>query len=363
MFAQSLPAGALDSHPCLPVDRPTTRAPVDLTSGERRELEVVADAALARFAGPLAAPCKRIVHAPGRRLRPALALACARLGTPRDEHTVMGLAAAVELLHAATLVHDDVIDGAHTRRGVDTVNAREGVATAIIAGDALIATALGLAGQLDAAAGGVLVRTLADLCAGQAAEEGLRHRPAADLEDVLAAAALKTGSLLRAACTVGALAGGLGGDLLDALGDFGSRFGVCLQMVDDVLDFVSTEALLGKPVEADLSAGVLSTPIVHCLTTNPELAALIGAPQHTAASRLALRLVRDSDALAVSVDGAHRHAAVAAERLRAVAPGRADVAALAACVGDFVEDQLRTKTHPRWRELVMYRPELEASSS
>lgn len=337
---------------------------MQLTPSETRRLDAVLDDALARFTGPLAAPCGRIVHSPGRRLRPALTLACARFGSrPADAATMMGLAASVELLHAATLVHDDVIDGASSRRGVETINAREGMATAIVAGDALIAASLGLAGELDSAAGAVLVRTLADLCAGQAAEERLRYDVTADPQAVLAAAALKTGSLLRAACAVGAVAGRLDVDLGHALADFGSAFGLCLQLVDDVLDLVSTEALLGKPVGADLGAGVMSLPIVHCLAHDPELAQLIGLPSHTPAGRRALGIVRGSDAVAFAVERARTHAVSAAEALLSVAHGRVDVAALAGCPSAFIEDQLRTKVHPRWRKLLVYSPQLEASSS
>lgn len=337
---------------------------MQLTPTETRRLDVVLDDALARFTGPLAVACGRIVHSPGRRLRPALTLACARFGSaPADPETVLGLAAAVELLHAATLVHDDVIDGASARRGIETINAREGTATAIVAGDALIAASLGLAGELDGDAGAVLVRTLADLCAGQAAEERLRYDLAADPEAVLAAAALKTGSLLRAACAVGAVAGRLDGDLRQALGDFGSAFGLCLQLVDDVLDLVSTESLLGKPVGADLGAGVMSLPIVRCLAANRELAPLIGLPSHTPGGRRALDIVRASDAIAVTVERARAEAVTAAEALLLAAGGRSDVAALAGCPSVFVEDQLRTKTDRRWRTLLRYRAQLEASSS
>src|SRR5664279_1373468 len=90
--------------------------------------------ALTQFAGPLADSCARIVQSPGRRLRPALTLACALSDDgARSDPDAMTLAAAVELLHRATLVHDDVIDGANTRRGVATIDSQEGTPTAIVA--------------------------------------------------------------------------------------------------------------------------------------------------------------------------------------------------------------------------------------
>ncbi len=313
------------------------------------------DDALRSFTGPLAEPCRRVVHSPGRRLRPALTLACAALGTPEGSHDTMALAAAVELLHSATLVHDDVIDGATARRGVDTINGLEGTPTAIVSGDVLIAAALRLAGSVQPRAAELLAETLSALCAGQAAEEALRYDVRATSEQVLRAAEDKTGSLLRAACGLGAIAGGLDHDLTEALRSYGSALGVCLQMIDDVLDLVSTEELLGKPVCADVTSGVMSVAVVHCLTDGGErareLAGLLGSGLGSRHHDRAVALVRSSAAIAETVDAARTYAHSAASDLRAAA-APVDVDGLAGCAAAFIEDQLRTKVHPRYRHLV-----------
>lgn len=337
---------------------------MELNPAQARQLSVVLNDALERFTGPLAGPCRRIVYSPGRRLRPALTIACAELMGPADPTAVVGMAAAVELMHCATLVHDDVIDGAHSRRGVDTINAFEGTATAIVSGDVLIAAALGLAGEFGNQAVGILTQTLSALCAGQAIEEQLRYDVSATPAQVLNAAELKTGSLLRAACLLGGLAAGLDDDLSQALGRYGAAVGVCLQMVDDVLDVVSTELLLGKPVASDVSHGVMSLPIVYCLLDHPELGALIGSPRDTPAAHQALDILRSSDALATTADAARARARAAAASLRSAAGRAVDVEALADYAPAFVEKQLRAKVHAGYLNLLAYpRPRLEVPSS
>lgn len=328
---------------------------LELTPAQSRHLMSTLDDALMRFTGPLAAPCRRIVHSPGRRLRPALTMACAALGTPTGSADATALAAAVELLHCATLVHDDVIDGADARRGVGTINGLEGTPTAIVAGDVLIAAAMRLSGGVQPRAAEVLAETLAALCSGQTAEEALRYDVTASPDQALRAAEAKTGSLLRAACVLGAIAGGLDRELTEALGTYGSAFGVCLQMVDDVLDLVSTAELLGKPVCADVTSGVMSIPVVYCLSGRSdlagELAGLLESGLDSRDHEQAVSLVRRSDAIAETIGAARLNAESAASALRtAAAP--VDVEALGGCAGIFIEDQLRTKVHRRYRQLV-----------
>ncbi len=336
---------------------------LELTPAQSRHLTSALDVALRSFTGPLTEPCRRVVHSPGRRLRPALTLACAALGTPEGSHDTMALAAAVELLHSATLVHDDVIDGAAARRGVDTINGLEGTSTAIVSGDVLIAAALRLAVSVQPRAAAVLAETLSALCAGQAAEEALRYDVTATSEQVLRAAEDKTGSLLRAACGLGAIAGGLDHDLTEALGSYGSALGVCLQMIDDVLDLVSTEELLGKPVCADVTSGVMSLPVVYCLSEGDalaeELASLLGPGRDGRDGERAVSLVRRSGAIAATIDAARVYAGSAASALRAaLAP--VDVEGLAGSAAVFIEDQLRTKVHQQHRKLVPPLPAAEA---
>jgi heptaprenyl diphosphate synthase len=319
-----------------------------LTQLQTAQLTAQLQAALVDFKGPLAQPCARIVHSPGRRLRPALTLACA---APRDRDPVrpqaMALAAAVELLHCATLVHDDVIDGASTRRGVATINAREGLSTAIVAGDALIAGAMRLAAGVSSRASSVVADTLARLCVGQAAEEALRFDATATTEDVRQVAADKSGSLLRAACLLGAGAAGLDDALTEALGRFGSAFGVGLQMVDDILDLGSTPALLGKPIGADIASGIMTAPIITCLQVQPELRGLLGSAAGSAEHDEALRLILTSGSLEKSIDEARAWARSAGHELATLATDHRGLIDLAGWPARFVDAQLREKLYRR----------------
>jgi geranylgeranyl pyrophosphate synthase len=346
----SLPHGNLRTRPRA-LDPGSSRVSLALSRSQAAQLAARMQDALTQFAGPLADSCARIVSSPGRRLRPALTLACAlsddiTRSEPNAMTDAMTLAAAVELLHCATLVHDDVIDGASTRRGVATINGREGTPTAIVAGDALIAAAMRLACSVSGAAASITAETLALLCAGQAGEDALRFDFAATPDQVREVAAGKAGSLLRAACLLGASAAGLDAELTHALGRYGTAFGVCLQMVDDILDLASTPELSGKPIGADIAAGVMTGPIVDCLRTWPELAGLLGSPAGSVEHARALRLLRTSGIIDVAIDRARVAAQTAGAELLAVGGAGTRVTEIAGWASRFVEAQLRDKLDP-----------------
>jgi geranylgeranyl pyrophosphate synthase len=231
-------------------------------------VDAVLVAALGDVPAALRDPCRRIALAGGKRLRAGLVLAVAD-GADR----AVPAAAAVELLHLATLVHDDLLDDAPVRRGVPTINAKEGTATALLAGDVLI----GLAGRLAAGVGGgcgaLLGEALIDLCAGQAREADHRFRADVTAGAVLDTAALKTGTLLATACELGARLSGRHDP--DALRRYGLAFGTCLQLLDDLLDVLSDDETYGKPTGADFPAGVVTLPAVHGMAADPELRALL----------------------------------------------------------------------------------------
>ncbi len=329
---------------------PTT---LGLTRSQDGELSAALSQALATMPTPLADSCARIVQSSGRRLRPALTMTTAatirpsRLGVAAMSADAMTLAAAVELLHCATLVHDDVIDDAGTRRGVATINAREGMPTAIVAGDALIAAAMQLAAGVSGAAAAIIADTLARLCAGQAGEDALRFDFTATADQVRSVAAGKSGSLLRAACLLGAAAGGLDAQLTAALGRFGTAFGVCLQMVDDILDLASTPALLGKPIGADIASGVMTAPIVACLQVRPELGGLLGSAVGSLEHARALRLVRSSGSIEDAIESARNYAGLAcAELIELAGSASVRLEELAGWVPRYVDAQLRDKLDP-----------------
>jgi geranylgeranyl diphosphate synthase type I len=248
-------------------------------------VEDLLQAALDRLSEPGRSGSRRIVAAGGKRLRPELLLRCASLGggdgpggldtDPSHRAATLSAAAAVELLHSATLLHDDLLDGSDTRRGVAAVHRAEGLLTAVIAGDALIAQSWRMIARSGPDDAEDLADALADMCSGEELEAALAFDPAARPLDVLRVAQLKTGALLRAACRIGGRRAGLGEAQVRALGAYGSDFGVALQLVDDVLDVASEPALLGKPCGADFVAGTVTMPTVYAIADGARTAELL----------------------------------------------------------------------------------------
>ncbi len=251
----------------------------------------------------------------------------------------MAAAAAVELLHSASLVHDDLLDDADTRRGVVAIHRREGMSSAVIAGDALIAMSWRTIAAADPANSADLAAALLAMCDGQAQEESLRFRQDSNISDVVRVAALKTGALLESACRIGARVGGCTERQVDLLGVFGRDLGVELQILDDVLDLVSDDTTLGKPTGGDFRAGVLTLPTVFGLVApshfSNRMRELFVPEVSLAAAREARSIVLDSGAVARAVAAARDCAQRAAQ-----AADDADAGALAALPGHYLQLQL-----------------------
>jgi geranylgeranyl pyrophosphate synthase len=286
-------------------------------TGEDVEAALIAE--LDRLPAPLAGPCRRVGAAGGKRLRPRLVLAAAAATGRAGGRRLVDAAVTVELLHLATLVHDDLLDDAASRRGVPTINAVEGPATALLAGDLLIGAAGRLAASVGAEAAGLVQQALMDLATGQAVEELSRYDAGVTREQALEVAAGKTGTLLRTACQLGALASpDVSADLLEALGDFGMAFGTCLQLLDDVLDLVSSSALYGKPTGVDFASGTVSLPAVAALERSEELRNLLRPGLTELERQQALTLLRAGGGVAEALHCAFDHAGRAQRTLTGV---------------------------------------------
>lgn len=309
--------------------------------------------AVAEVAGPLGEPLIRVIHAGGKRLRPALTMAIAAIGgrTPA-EAGVLELAAAVELLHCATLVHDDLIDGGLTRRGVPTVNAREGDAAAVVGGDLLIAAASGLAGGVSREAGLTVARTLAQLCRGEIIQEQLRYDACAPVERLVEVARLKTGSLFQAACLLGTETFDAGPELTEAVASFGMDLGICVQLADDLLDVAGDPYLAGKPVGADFASGTLTLPIAWAIRDCPELSALLRPGLDAAALARAVHLLRDAaGALTATAATAGAYASTAGSRLESASTDQGLAGRVAGWPMSYLISQLQTKLDEQHRWL------------
>jgi len=212
----------------------------------------------------------RLFASGGKRLRPALTLltAAATGASEAAMANVAALAAAVEVLHSASLVHDDILDDADKRRGEETAHLRLGERSATLVGDFLFATASVLVAEIGSLPTVLLIsKVVADFGRGELAQSAVRFE-AVDysLEDYLAKSFYKTASLLAAACHAAAVLSKQERDP-DAFESqccyrFGAYVGLAFQVVDDILDFVSTEEELGKPALADLKEGNLGAPVL-----------------------------------------------------------------------------------------------------
>jgi geranylgeranyl diphosphate synthase, type I len=209
----------------------------------------------------------------GKALRPTLLLLTAQaLGGRPDEAT--RTAAAVELVHNFSLVHDDVMDGDRTRHHRPTVWHAFGVDQAILAGDTMLALALRLvaesAGPSAATAGEWLSRSVVRLCEGQYGDLAFERREDVTLPECLAMVAGKTATLLECSCALGALLAGADAPRVDSARGFGRALGVAFQVVDDLLGIWGDSAVTGKPVGADLARRKKSLPVVAALTSGTE---------------------------------------------------------------------------------------------
>ena len=210
----------------------------------------------------VSAPMADLFAAGGKRLRPALVLLAARCGH-YDLEKLTPAAMAVELTHAATLVHDDVIDRASVRRGRPTVAASLGDEPAIVIGDFYFAKAYEHAARTDSAeVVGILARTVMEICAGEVRQQEIRYRYSTDVDEYMRRIEAKTATLLAASCDIGGVLAGLPGAQRKALHEYGRLLGLAFQIADDVLDYMGSEDEIGKPIGQDITEGFATLPFM-----------------------------------------------------------------------------------------------------
>ena len=204
----------------------------------------------------------------GKRLRPILLLLSSRLVQSSSETSeeAIQLAAVVELIHTSTLVHDDVIDEAKTRRGAPSANALWGNQMSVLAGDWLYMQAFQIAmRQRNFAILDILIGLTQVMVEGEFLQMDRLGRIDISEIDYMELVDRKTASLFSACCRMGAMAGGAGDAEAARLGEFAWNLGIAFQMIDDILDFTSKETILGKPVGNDLAEGKVTLPLLYAL--------------------------------------------------------------------------------------------------
>lgn len=234
--------------------------------------------------------------APGKMFRPRMTLGvAATLGMPNPEAAVRA-AAAMELLHMSSLIHDDLMDDSPHRRGVPTIHAAASPAHAIAMGNLLLARAAAVAAELGEQSARIFAQALRQLWEGQLMEPELAS--SISVERHLQYIALKTAALMEAAAAMGALSQGATAEQTHAMAGFGNAVGMAFQVADDLLDHIGDPTVLGKAVGTDLPRGVVSVGAWHALSRR-------GATPHTtdAAAVGVLASQEESVAYAISLIG------------------------------------------------------------
>lgn len=257
----------------------------------------------------LSAAIEHLLSSGGKRIRPALVVFASRLYVSEVTPPIVSLAAAVEMLHTASLVHDDLIDSSLLRRGIPTLNAAWTPGATILTGDYLFARAADLAAQ----AGNLRVMrlfadTLMTICSGELKQQFSELETRVRRDDYYARIYAKTASLISLATEAPGVLCAAPEEQVAALREYGHSLGMAFQIVDDVLDFVGDELRLGKPVGSDLRQGLVTLPTLCYLEQHPGdeliLHILRNGRGEDAEIRRAVSLIRDSGAIETALDEA-----------------------------------------------------------
>ena len=226
----------------------------------------------------LQAAAEHLFSAGGKRLRPGIVLLLSRALDPSGELSLRHrrLAQITEMIHTASLVHDDVVDEADTRRGVPTVHSRFNSRVAVLAGDFLFAqSSWHLANLDDLEVVKLLSRVIMDLAEGEIRQGLFRYDTGQSLETYLEKSYWKTASLIANSAKAAGVLSELERDQLNQLHSFGRQLGLAFQIVDDILDFTGSDDQLGKPAASDLASGTLTAPVIYAMEEHPSLSVLI----------------------------------------------------------------------------------------
>ncbi len=267
----------------------------------------------------LQAAAEHLFSAGGKRIRPGIVLLISRALSPESELSSKHrrLAEITEMIHTASLVHDDVVDEAATRRGVDTVHSRFDYRIAVLAGDFLFAQASWHLANLDnLEVVKLLSRVIMDLADGEIKQGLYRYDSGQSFSNYLEKSYCKTASLIANSAQAAGVLSGVSKDHLKLLNRFGKQLGLAFQVVDDILDFTGNDKQLGKPAASDLASGYLTAPALYALEEMPSLAGLIEREFSVDGDlQSALNLVRDSQAISRSRRLAEKFAKEAKEAI------------------------------------------------
>jgi geranylgeranyl pyrophosphate synthase len=264
-----------------------------------------------------------IFRTTGKQLRPALVMLSGQLGNYRRDRLVT-LAASLEVVHTATLVHDDTIDQALSRRGLTTVNALWNGKVAILVGDFLFAQSAHLAAQLDSVpVMRLLSETVMAMSSGELQQYGSSRDGSIDEADYIQRIAGKTASLFAMCCAGAAMISDQDKEAIEALRCYGMNLGMAFQIADDVLDFTGDEAVLGKPAGEDLRQGTATLPLILYVRSLPGILTSIKDFTSEQDVERVIAEIRNSDVPRQALARAHEYAEAARRSLDGFASGGA----------------------------------------
>ncbi len=268
-----------------------------------------------------------LLKAGGKRLRPAFALVAGKTYNYNPQKLIP-LAMALELIHMASLVHDDVIDDSYTRRGIPTVKANWGDQVSIYTGTYLFAQSLALIARVG---NPTVSRILADIsvkmCEGEIQQIVTSYDIRQTVKDYFFRIRRKTALLISASCELGAVACGAPEYHVKALARYGYYLGMAFQITDDILDFTASQRELGKPVGSDLRQGIITLPVIYAMqlaTGRDRLIEIIKKKDKKEGEVLeAVNITRKSGAIEKAFDVSDRYLEKAKSQIRYLPPGQA----------------------------------------
>jgi len=272
----------------------------------------------------LHAVIEHLVFSGGKRVRPAVTLLTGKmLGADPDRLVI--LAAAIEMLHTATLVHDDLIDGSMLRRGIPTVNAQWSPAATVLAGDYIFARAAEMAARTNSVAlMQSFAETLATIVNGEITQM-FSSRGVASREDYYRRIYAKTASLFMLATKAAAMISQCDEQVVETIRKFGYEIGMAYQIVDDILDFTGDQEEVGKPVASDLLSGLVTLPAIYYMESHPDdqdmEAVLRGEYPNNGRMMRLVKAIRSSGAIKQALDEARRYVERGLEHLEHMPAG------------------------------------------
>lgn len=285
---------------------------------------------LGKMAGPkhpvLYAAADHLFKAGGKRIRPSIILligkATSKNGLLKDEH--MRLAEITEIIHTASLLHDDVIDECNTRRGFGTVNSRFSSKIAVLAGDFLFAqSSWYLANLNNLEVVKIISKVITDFAEGEVQQALTSFDASISIDNYINKSFYKTGSLIASSCKAAAIISSYDINTQNQFYNYGKHLGLAFQITDDILDIVSTNEAIGKPAGSDFRNGNLTSPLLFALSESPELYKLIEREFGEAGDiEKAIKMIQSTNGIEQAKDLAAEHAQASIQYLKQMPPNK-----------------------------------------